>query len=64
MTESIRARGIIARTPNSGKIEEFIIDPPGAGEALVRIIAAGVCHTDLGEERRVRHRLLPVPAWS
>ena len=28
-------------------IEEIIIDDPLAGEALVRIVAAGVCHSDL-----------------
>ena len=28
-------------------IEELTIDDPGYGEALVRVIAAGVCHSDL-----------------
>jgi S-(hydroxymethyl)mycothiol dehydrogenase len=28
-------------------IEAFELDPPGPGEALVRIQASGVCHTDL-----------------
>ncbi|MEX2228758.1 MAG: Zn-dependent alcohol dehydrogenase [Dehalococcoidia bacterium] len=28
-------------------IEELTIDEPGAGEALVRVVAAGVCHSDL-----------------
>ena len=27
-------------------IEELTIDQPGPGEALVRVIAAGVCHSD------------------
>lgn len=33
------------RTPLA--IEELTIDDPGAGEALVRVVAAGVCHSDL-----------------
>ncbi|MBM3140262.1 MAG: Zn-dependent alcohol dehydrogenase [Chloroflexi bacterium] len=33
------------RTPLA--IEELTIDEPGAGEALVRIVATGVCHSDL-----------------
>ena len=46
--ESIVARGVIAREPGQpGVVEEFTIDPPGPGEALVRILASGVCHTDL-----------------
>lgn len=48
MAEPIRARGVIARVPKEpGAIEEFLIDPPQAGEVLVRILASGVCHTDL-----------------
>ena len=42
---SIVARGVIAREPGEpGVLEEFTIDPPGPGEALVRILASGVCH--------------------
>ena len=29
------------------RIEELEIDPPGAGEVLVRLVASGVCHSDL-----------------
>src|SRR5215210_7876012 len=50
----ITARGAIAR--EAGKpatIEEFTIDPPGPGEALVRILASGVCHTDLSAKNGV-----------
>lgn len=44
-----RARGIIARTPGARvEVEEFTIDDPGPNEVLVRILASGVCHTDLG----------------
>ncbi|MBA2277436.1 MAG: Zn-dependent alcohol dehydrogenase [Chloroflexia bacterium] len=54
MSEQIRARGAIAREPGQpSQIEEFIIDPPGPGEALVRILASGVCHTDLSAKNGV-----------
>lgn len=45
----ITARGAIARVPGeAATIEEFTIDDPGPNEVLVRILASGVCHTDLG----------------
>ncbi|MFN8493482.1 MAG: Zn-dependent alcohol dehydrogenase [Caldilineaceae bacterium] len=45
----IKARGAIARTPGAPvSLEEFTIDDPGQNEVLVRILASGVCHTDLG----------------
>jgi S-(hydroxymethyl)mycothiol dehydrogenase len=54
MAETIRARGVIAREPGKpGVVEEFTIDPPGPGEALVRILASGVCHTDLSAKNGV-----------
>ena len=57
MTESagtITARGAIAREPGRpATIEEFTIDPPGPGEALVRLLASGVCHTDLSAKNGV-----------
>ncbi|CAN5527873.1 S-(hydroxymethyl)mycothiol dehydrogenase [soil metagenome] len=44
-----KARGVISRVPGApAKVEEFTIDDPGANEVLVRILASGVCHTDLG----------------
>jgi len=44
-----KARGAIARTPGAPvSLEEFMIDDPGPNEVLVRILASGVCHTDLG----------------
>ncbi|MCC6629356.1 MAG: Zn-dependent alcohol dehydrogenase [Chloroflexi bacterium] len=43
------ARGVIARVPGApAEVEEFTIDDPGPNEVLVRILASGVCHTDLG----------------
>src|SRR5687767_10666252 len=54
MAETITARGVIARTPGApGVIEEFTVDLPQAGEALVRILASGVCHTDLSAKNGV-----------
>lgn len=50
----IVARGVIAREPGQpGVVEEFTIDAPGPGEALVRILASGVCHTDLSAKNGV-----------
>jgi S-(hydroxymethyl)mycothiol dehydrogenase len=50
----IVARGAIARTPGEpASIEEFTIDAPGPGEALVRLLASGVCHTDLSAKNGV-----------
>jgi S-(hydroxymethyl)mycothiol dehydrogenase len=46
---AITARGSIVRTPGGrAEVEEFTIDDPGPDEVLVRIVASGVCHTDLG----------------
>lgn len=54
MAESIRARGVIARKPNEpGVVEEFNVPRPGPGEALVKILASGVCHTDLSAKNGV-----------
>ena len=56
MAESgaITARGAIAREPGQpAAIEEFTIQPPGPGEALVRLLASGVCHTDLSAKNGV-----------
>lgn len=46
---AVTARGVIARVPGApALVEEFTIDDPGPNEVLVRILASGVCHTDLG----------------
>lgn len=45
---STTARGVISyEAGEKTRIEEFNIDSPGPGEVLVRILASGVCHTDL-----------------
>lgn len=44
-----KARGAIARVPGEAVvIEDFMIDDPGPRDVLVKILASGVCHTDLG----------------
>ena len=41
-------RGVIARTANQPvEVVDIVIPDPGPGEAVVRIQACGVCHTDL-----------------
>jgi alcohol dehydrogenase len=41
-------------------IEELDLDPPGAGEVLVRVAAAGLCHSDLSVINGDRPRPLPM----
>lgn len=54
MSDTITARGVISRTPGApGEIEEFLVPHPGPGEALVKILASGVCHTDLSAKNGV-----------
>jgi S-(hydroxymethyl)mycothiol dehydrogenase len=40
-------RGVVLTTQGQLAVAELELDPPGPGEALVRIEASGVCHTDL-----------------
>lgn len=43
-----RAQGVIARAKGEPvRVEEVEVPDPGPGEALVRVQACGVCHTDL-----------------
>ena len=45
---TLRARGVVVRAPGArATVEDLVIDPPGAGEVLVRILATGICHSDL-----------------
>ena len=41
------------------KIETVDLEGPGAGEVLVRIAAAGLCHSDLSAIKGLRPRALP-----
>src|SRR5436190_9313099 len=43
-----RVRAVIAREKDAPvTVEEMVVPDPGPGEALVRVQACGVCHTDL-----------------
>ena len=45
---SHKATGVVARQPGAPvSLEPVIVPDPGPGEALVRVKACGVCHTDL-----------------
>ncbi len=41
-------------------VEEVELDPPGAGEILIEVAAAGLCHSDLSAIEGLRARPLPV----
>ncbi|MGI8657775.1 MAG: alcohol dehydrogenase catalytic domain-containing protein [Candidatus Limnocylindria bacterium] len=44
----MRVRGVIFEGPGRPtRVEELRLDPPRQGEVLVRMVAAGVCHSDL-----------------
>ena len=44
-----KARGAIARVPGADVVfEDFFLDDPGEYDVVVKILASGVCHTDLG----------------
>lgn len=42
------------------RIEEVELAPPGPGEVLVDVRAAGICHSDLSQVKGLRKRQLPV----
>ena len=48
MADPVIAKGAIARKVGEpSELEEIVVPAPGPGEARVRILASGVCHTDL-----------------
>ncbi len=48
MTEPIAVRGLTYHGPGRPTtFEDLLLDPPGRGEIRVRMVAAGVCHSDL-----------------
>ncbi|MGW6619869.1 NAD(P)-dependent alcohol dehydrogenase [Nocardia sp. NPDC055002] len=48
----MRTTGVLSRDPGADfSIEPIEVDEPRAGEILVRIVAAGICHTDLVSRR-------------
>ena len=43
----MKTRAAVLREPNSEwSVEEIELDPPLAGEILVKTMAAGLCHSD------------------
>ncbi len=54
MTDAVVARGSVAREIGQpSELENIIVPAPGPGEARVRILASGVCHTDLSAKNGV-----------
>jgi S-(hydroxymethyl)mycothiol dehydrogenase len=53
-------RGVVLRDVGRFEVEEIDLDEPGPGEALVRIEATGVCHSDLHVVRTGHAHQLPV----
>ncbi|HEX5823005.1 MAG TPA: alcohol dehydrogenase catalytic domain-containing protein, partial [Candidatus Limnocylindrales bacterium] len=47
MTATPIRAAVLDRPGASTRIETLDLDPPGAGEVRVRMVAAGVCHSDL-----------------
>ena len=48
MTEALRIRAAVLHEPRTPLVvEEVLLDPPRENEVLVRVAAAGVCHSDL-----------------
>src|SRR5215831_3311758 len=44
----MQMRGVVVRGPGAPvAVEEIELDAPGPGEVLVRVVASGVCHSDL-----------------
>ena len=43
----LEALGAVVEAPGAAPhVEPIVVDPPGPGEVLVRILASGVCHSD------------------
>ena len=50
-------KAVVARGLNDYSVEELTLDPPKAGEVLVKMKATGICHSDLS----VINGTIPVP---
>jgi aryl-alcohol dehydrogenase len=54
-------KAAVLRTPDgSFTVEDIELGPLGYGEVLVRVVGAGMCHTDLAARSPVAAQLLPV----
>jgi len=63
ITAAVLERGGIERdfaTNNALTVREVELAPPGRGEVLIRIAAAGVCHSDLSVINGTRPRPVPM----
>jgi Zn-dependent alcohol dehydrogenase len=49
MTPTVTRAAVLRSFGQPQSIEEVELRPPGLGEARVRILAAGVCHSDVGQ---------------
>jgi len=58
LREAMRPRPYAVSKPLS--IEDVDLDPPGEGEVLIRIRAAGLCHSDLSTINGDRPRQMPI----
>ncbi|TAJ16308.1 MAG: Zn-dependent alcohol dehydrogenase [Dehalococcoidia bacterium] len=54
-------RAAVLRGPDPMTIEEVNLDGPRAGEVRVKVLACGVCHSDLHTINRAKGGALPVP---
>ncbi len=44
----LKARGVVSVAPGEeARLEDVLVDDPGPGEVRLRMLAAGVCHSDL-----------------
>lgn len=61
MTEQYQAKAAVVRKPGGPfEIENVTVDAPRSDEVLVRIVAVGMCHTDMVV--RDQHYPVPLPA--
>jgi S-(hydroxymethyl)glutathione dehydrogenase/alcohol dehydrogenase len=52
----IKTRGLVLDQPRTPpKLEDVIISDPGPAEVRVRLVASGICHTDLSNVRDARY---------
>jgi S-(hydroxymethyl)mycothiol dehydrogenase len=48
----MRTRGVVVRSAGAPpRVEEIELDEPGPGEVRVRVVASGVCHSDLHTQK-------------
>ena len=60
-----QVKGVIAGSAGAPvALEDILVPDPGPGEALVRVQACGVCHTDLHYRGRSNLGRVSVPAGT